>query len=59
MGCNCNKQGSIPLSVKKEMRNKLKERIADVKKIWNESKSNSSNNSSGSVKVTKDELGFK
>jgi hypothetical protein len=56
MGCNCNKDDSIPLSVKKERRRKLKEKIADVKQLWKDSKIVET---SGSVTVSKDELGFK
>jgi hypothetical protein len=55
MGCNCNKDGSIPLSVRKENRRKLKERIEAVKKIWRESK----DGVAGKAVVSKDELGFK
>lgn len=56
MGCNCNKNDSIPLSVKKENRKKLKERIKDVKRIWKESKTIET---SGTATVSKEELGFK
>lgn len=56
MGCNCNKNDSIPLSVKKEKRRKLKDKISDVKRIWKESKASGT---SGNVTVSKDELGFK
>lgn len=56
MGCNCNKDNSIPLSIRKERRKKLKEKIADVKKLWKDSKTSET---SGSVTVSKDELGFK
>lgn len=56
MGCNCNSENSIPLSVRKEKRRKWKERINEVKRLWEESKTVES---SGSVTVSKDELGFK
>jgi hypothetical protein len=56
MGCNCNKNDSIPLSVKKEKRRGLKEKINEIKKLWKESKTVET---SGSVTVNKDELGFK
>lgn len=56
MGCNCSKDNSIPLSIRKERRKKLKEKIADVKKLWKDSKTSEI---SGSVTVSKDELGFK
>jgi hypothetical protein len=56
MGCNCNKNDSIPLSVKKEKRRKLKEKISDIKQLWKESETTGL---SGSATVTKDELGFK
>ena len=56
MGCNCNKDNSIPLSIRKERRKKLKEKIADVKQLWKDSKTSET---SGSITVSKDELGFK
>lgn len=56
MGCNCNKEDSIPLSVKKEKRRSLKEKINEVKRIWRES---ATSTTSGNVTVSKDELGFK
>ncbi len=60
MGCNCNSADSVPLSVKKENRRKMKEKINevknDIKRLWKESKTVET---SGSVTVSKDELGFK
>lgn len=56
MGCNCSKDNFIPLSIRKERRKKLKEKIADVKQLWKNSKTSET---SGSVTVSKDELGFK
>lgn len=56
MGCNCNKADSTPLSVKKENRKKLKDRILEMKRLWEESKTTGS---SGTATASKEELGFK
>lgn len=56
MGCNCNSADSVHLSVKKEKRRKLKDKINEVKRLWKESKTVET---SSSVTVSKDELGFK
>lgn len=53
MGCNCNKD---KLEMRKSIRNEIKKKIADVKKLWHESA-----NVEGAVTVTtnKNQLGFK
>ena len=51
MGCNCSKD-STPLSLKQKIRREVKQKIADVKKIWQES-------SDKKITSTKDQLGFK
>lgn len=56
MGCNCNNPDSIPLSMKKENRRKLKEKINDIKKLWKES---AKVEKSGTATASKEELGFK
>lgn len=55
MGCNCKKE-NIPLSLRKSIRQKTKEKISEVKKLWNASRDNSP---IGVVTSNKDELGFK
>lgn len=52
MGCNCNKD-SVPLSLKQKMRREVKEKFAEVRRIWKES------SGSGKITSTKEELGFK
>ena len=51
MGCNCSKD-STPLSLKQKLRREFKQKVADIKKIWNETGDNK-------ITSTKDELGFK
>ena len=51
MGCNCSKD-SIPLSLKQKLRREFKQKVADMKKIWNET-------SDHKITSTKDQLGFK
>ena len=51
MGCNCLKD-STPLSLKQKLRREFKQKVADIKKIWNETGDNK-------ITSTKDELGFK
>ena len=51
MGCNCSKD-STPLSLKQKLRREFKQKVADMKKIWNETGDNK-------ITSTKDELGFK
>lgn len=53
MGCNCNKDN---ISLKKILRQKTKEKIADIKRIWNET---SSKNGNITITTNKNELGFK
>lgn len=50
MGCNCSKD-QTELSLKKKLRREVKKKIADVKRIWNES--------GGKVTSDKKDLGFK
>lgn len=52
MGCNCNKD-NIPL--RKRIRQKTKEKIAEIKRIWNET----STNGTTTITTNKNELGFK
>ena len=51
MGCNCSKD-STPLSLKQKLRREFKQKVADIKNIWNETGDNK-------ITSTKDELGFK
>ena len=51
MGCNCSKD-STTLSLKQKLRREFKQKVADMKKIWNETGDNK-------ITSTKDELGFK
>lgn len=50
MGCNC-KNNDVPLSLKKQIRREVKEKIAVVKRLWKES--------SDTMTVSGDQLGFK
>lgn len=50
MGCNCSKDQTT-LSLKKRLRKEMKQKITDVKRIWNESVNK--------VTSDKNELGFK
>ena len=52
MGCNCSKD-STPLSLKQKLRREFKQKVADMKKIWNDSTDDNK------ITSTKDELGFK
>ena len=52
MGCNCSKD-STPLSLKQKLRREFKQKVADMKKIWNDSADGNK------ITSTKDELGFK
>lgn len=54
MGCNCNKD-KIELSIRKKMRREVKQKISDLKKLWEESKK------SGTTTITtnKKDLNFK
>ena len=52
MGCNCSKD-STPLSLKQKLRREFKQKVADIKKIWNDSADDNK------IISTKDELGFK
>ena len=52
MGCNCSKD-STPLSLKQKLRREFKQKVADMKKIWNDSADDNK------ITSTKDELGFK
>ncbi len=51
MGCNCSKD-STPLSLKQKLRREFKQKVAEVKKLWEES-------ADGKITSTKDQLGFK
>lgn len=51
MGCNC-KKDSIPLSLKQKLRRETKEKLAEVKRLWQES-------ADGKITSKKDDLGFK
>ena len=51
MGCNCSKD-STPLSLKQKLWSEFILKVADIKKIWNETGDNK-------ITSTKDELGFK
>lgn len=55
MGCNCSKD-KIELSIRKKLRNEMKEKIADVKKLWKESKVSDSKTV---ITVNKKDLNFK
>ena len=48
MGCNCKNDG-VPLSLKQKLRRETKEKIAEVKRLWRESK----------IVSDKEQLGFK
>lgn len=52
MGCNCGKD-KIKLSIRKRMRREVKEKIADIRKIWNES------GESEKITIDKRKLNFK
>lgn len=54
MGCNCDKD-KTKLSIRKKIRREMKEKISDLKKLWEESKK------SGEMTVTinKRNLNFK
>lgn len=54
MGCNC-KKDKLELNIRKRIRKSVKEKIADVKKLWEES----DKKSSGTVTVDKNKLNFK
>ena len=54
MGCNCSKD-KIELSIKKRLRREMKEKISDLKKLWEESKQSGS----GVISTNKNKLGFK
>ncbi len=51
MGCNCSKDSTV-LSLKKKIRRDFKQKVADVKKIWQDTSSNK-------ITSDKNELGFK
>lgn len=48
MGCNCKNDG-VPLSLKQKLRREAKEKFAEVRRLWTESK----------ITSDKDQLGFK
>lgn len=54
MGCNCGKD-KIELFIKKRLRKEMKEKISDLKKLWNESKQPNK----GTISTNKNKLGFK
>ena len=51
MGCNCHKD-ETQLSLKKKLRREFKQKVADIKQLWQES-------GDGKVTSNKDQLGFK
>lgn len=51
MGCDCNKD---KISLRKKIRQETKEKIADIKKMWQESSKGTS-----TITTNKNELGFK
>ena len=51
MGCNCSKDKTT-LTLKQKIRREFKQKVADVKKIWQDT-------SEKKITSTKDELGFK
>ena len=51
MGRNCSKDITL-LSLKQKLRREFKQKVADMKKIWNDS-------ADDKITSTKDELGFK
>lgn len=51
MGCNCSKD-STSLTIKQKIRREFKEKVAEVKRLWQES-------ADGKITSNKDELGFK
>lgn len=51
MGCNC-KKDKTELNKRKDIRKKAKDTIATIKKIWQESETNT-------ITTNKDELNFK
>ena len=55
MGCNCGKD-KIELSIRKRIRKEMKEKISEMKRIWEESKSQ---NDKGTVIINKKDLNFK
>lgn len=52
MGCNCAKD-KIELSIRKKLRREMKEKLSDIKKLWKESKTQTT------VTTNKKELNFK
>lgn len=57
MSCNCGKD-KIELSIRKKIRREMKEKISDLKKIWEETK-HVQDKTKGTVKTNKKDLGFK
>ena len=51
MGCNCHND-ETPLSLKQKIRREFKQKVADIKQLWQES-------ADGKITSNKDELGFK
>ena len=51
MGCNCHND-ETPLSLKQKLRREFKQKVADIKQLWQES-------ADGKVTSNKDQLGFK
>lgn len=51
MGCNCSKD-KLELSLRKKLRQKTKEKFAEVKRLWKESKSET-------ITTKKKDLNFK
>lgn len=54
MGCNCGKD-KVELSIRKKIRQEMKEKISDIKKLWNESKQSGK----GTITTNKNKLNFK
>ena len=51
MGCNCHID-ETQLSLKKKLRREFKQKVSDIKQLWQES-------ADGKVTSNKDQLGFK
>ena len=52
MGCNCHND-ETPLSLKQKIRREFKQKVAEMKQIWQESKNGEK------ITTNKDKLGFK
>lgn len=52
MGCNCSKD-KLELNLRKKLRNKTKEKFAEIKRLWQESKT------TDTITTKKKDLNFK